>query len=308
MSDNASTMDTQVAPAGGSETTGSTPSSSGNLWTDARRQLFRSPVFLVALLIVLIVVSWAVFPSLWTNTSPDDCVLQENRQPPGDGHIFGTTILGCDMYTHVIYGARPSIVIAVLVTAAVALIGATLGVVSGFYGGWTDTLISRFTDIILGLPFILGAIAFLTLLQRQSIWTVMFVLIVLGWTSMTRIVRGTVISLRDQDFIEAARAMGATNRWIIFKHILPNALSPIIVLSTLYVGTFVTAESTLTFLGVGLKPPAISWGILIADGQGLAVSGLPHLLIFPCAALILTVLSFIMLGDALRDALDPRGR
>jgi peptide/nickel transport system permease protein/oligopeptide transport system permease protein len=125
---------------------------------------------------------------------------------------------------------------------------------------------------------------------------------------MTRIVRGTVISLRDQDFVEAARAMGATNSWIIFKHILPNALSPIIVLSTLYVGTFVTAESTLTFLGVGLKPPAISWGILIAEGQGLAVSGLPHLLIFPCAALIVTVLAFIMMGDALRDALDPRGR
>ena len=157
MSDNVTTLDAEATPAGGTEGPTGKPSS-GNLWTDARRQLLRSPVFLVALFIVLVVVSWAVFPSLWTNTSPDTCVLQENRQPPGDGHIFGTTILGCDMYTHVIYGARPSIVIAVLVTAAVALIGATLGVVSGFYGGWTDTLISRFTDIILGLPFILGAI------------------------------------------------------------------------------------------------------------------------------------------------------
>jgi ABC-type dipeptide/oligopeptide/nickel transport system permease subunit len=305
MSDNASVTTLEAeSPAEEATSTAST----GNLWSDARRQLLHSPVFLVALFIVLVVVSWAVFPSLWTNTSPDTCVLTENRQPPGDGHIFGTTVLGCDMYTHVIYGARPSIAIAVLVTAAVAAIGATLGIVSGFYGGWTDTLISRFTDIILGLPFILGALVFLALLQSQSIWSVMFVLIVLGWTSMTRIVRGTVISLRDQDFVEAARAMGASNGWIIRKHILPNALSPIIVLSTLYVGTFVTAESTLTFLGVGLKPPAISWGILISDGQGLAVSGLPHLLIFPCAALIVTVLSFIMLGDALRDALDPRGR
>jgi peptide/nickel transport system permease protein/oligopeptide transport system permease protein len=212
------------------------------------------------------------------------------------------------MYTHVIYGARPSIIIAVMVTAATALIGTTLGIVSGFYGGVTDTLISRFTDIMLGIPTIVGALVFLALLATQNIWSVMFVLIVLSWTSMTRIVRGTVISLRDQDFVEASRAMGAKNSWIIFKHILPNTLSPIIVLSTLYVGIFVTAESTLTFLGVGLQAPAISWGILIAEGQGLAVAGFPHLLIFPCAALIVTVLSFIMMGDALRDALDPRGR
>jgi ABC-type dipeptide/oligopeptide/nickel transport system permease subunit len=303
MSENISAVASDSAPAeqGGA-------GASGSLWSDARKQLLRSPIFVVALIVVLVVISWAAFPSLWTNTSPEKCVLMENRQPPGDGHIFGTTVLGCDMYTHVIYGARPSIVIAVLVTGATALIGGSLGIISGFFGGWLDTTISRFTDIVLGLPFILGALVFLALLQQQNIWSVMFVLIVLGWTSMMRIVRGTVISLRDQDFVEASRAMGATNSWIIFKHILPNALSPIIVLSTLYVGTYVAAEATLTFLGVGLQPPAISWGILIAEGQGLAVSGLPHLLVFPSAALILTVLSFIMLGDALRDALDPRGR
>jgi ABC-type dipeptide/oligopeptide/nickel transport system permease subunit len=302
MSDNTSMMTTEAPGEGAAQ------ASSGNLWSDARKRLLRSPIFVISAFIVVVVVSWAAFPSLWTNTSPETCVLMENRQPPGDGHIFGTTVLGCDMYTHVIYGARPSIIIAVVVTAVVALIGATLGIVSGFYGGLTDTLISRFTDIILGLPTIVGALVFLALLQRQNIWTVMFVLIVLSWTSMTRIVRGTVIALRDQDFVEASRAMGAPNSWIIFKHILPNTLSPIIVLSTLYVGIFVTAESTLTFLGVGLQPPAISWGVLIAEGQGLAVSGLPHLLIFPCVALIVTVLSFIMMGDALRDALDPRGR
>jgi oligopeptide transport system permease protein len=303
MSENVSAVAADSAPA---EEKSGAPT--GSLWSDARKQLLRSPVFVVSLLIVIVVISWAAFPSLWTNTSPERCVLMENRQPPGDGHIFGTTVLGCDMYTHVIYGARPSIVIAVLVTGATALLGGSMGIISGYFGGWTDTIISRFTDIVLGLPFILGALVFLALLQRQNIWTVMFVLIVLGWTSMMRIVRGTVIALRDQDFVEAARAMGAKNSWIIFKHILPNALSPIIVLSTLYVGTYVAAEATLTFLGVGLQPPAISWGILIAEGQGLAVSGLPHLLVFPSVALILTVLSFIMLGDALRDALDPRGR
>jgi ABC-type dipeptide/oligopeptide/nickel transport system permease subunit len=280
----------------------------GSLWSDAWMTLRRNPVFWLSVVIVLVVVSWAAFPGLWTSTEPTKCVLTDNRMPPSDKYPFGTTVLGCDMYTHIIYGARPSIVIAVLVTVATAVIGGVLGTLAGFYGGWVDTAISRFTDVILGLPFLLGALVFLALLQSQSIWTVAIVLIVLGWTTMTRIVRGTVISLRDRDFVEAARAMGATDWWIIRKHILPNTVSPMIVLSTLYVGTYVSAEATLTFLGVGLKPPAISWGILIADGEGLAVSGLPHLLVFPSIALILTVLSFILLGDVLRDALDPRGR
>jgi ABC-type dipeptide/oligopeptide/nickel transport system permease subunit len=280
----------------------------GSLWSDAWATLRRNPVFWFAAVIVLVVVSWAAFPALWTTTDPTSCSLTNNKMPPGDGHVFGTTILGCDMYTHVIYGARPSIVIAVIVTVATGLVGSTLGTLAGFYGGWLDTLISRFTDVIMGLPFLLGALVFLALLQSQSIWTVAFVLIVLGWTAMTRIVRGTVIALRDRDFVEAARAMGATDWWIIRKHILPNSISPIIVLSTLYVGTYVSAEATLTFLGVGLKAPSISWGILIADGSELAVTGLPHLLIFPSAALIITVLSFILLGDVLRDALDPRTR
>ena len=303
MSNTVATQEVENAPV-----TGEGKSGEGSLWADAWRQLRKSPVFIVSTLVVLVVVSMAAFPTLWTNTSPDTCILTNARKGPSSGHIFGSTTLGCDMYTHIIYGARPSIVIAVVVTILTALIGGVLGILSGFYGGWVDTLISRFTDIILGLPFLLGALVFLALLQQQNKKSVTIVLVALGWTSMTRIVRGTVISLRDQDFVEASRALGATNLWLIRKHILPNALSPIIVLSTLYVGTYVSAEATLTFLGVGLQPPAISWGILVAQGEGLAVSGYPHLLIFPCAALIITVLSFILLGDVLRDALDPRGR
>jgi peptide/nickel transport system permease protein/oligopeptide transport system permease protein len=298
MSDNVNVLETDVPQAG----------AGGSLWGDAWRTLRTNPVFWVSVAIVLLVMSWAAFPGLWTTKEPTECVLTDNRMPPSDDYVFGTTVLGCDMYTHVIHGARPSIIIAVMVTVSTALIGSLLGILSGFFGGWVDTVISRFTDVILGLPFLLGALVFLALLQAQSIWTVSFVLIALGWTTMTRIVRGTVISLRDRDFVDAARAMGASNWWIIRKHILPNTVSPIIVLSTLYVGTYVSAEATLTFLGVGLKPPAVSWGILIAEGEGLAVSGLPHLLVFPSIALIMTVLSFILLGDVLRDALDPRGR
>ena len=304
MSNTVATQEVENTPA----PAGEGAAGEGSLWADAWRQLRKSPVFIVSTLVVLMVVSMAAFPTLWTHTSPDTCILTNARKGPSDGHIFGSTTLGCDMYTHIIYGARPSIIIAVVVTLLTALIGGLLGILSGFYGGWVDTIISRFTDIILGLPFLLGALVFLALLQQQNKKSVTIVLVALGWTSMTRIVRGTVISLRDQDFVEASRALGATNLWLIRKHILPNALSPIIVLSTLYVGTYVSAEATLTFLGVGLQPPAISWGILVAQGEGLAVSGYPHLLVFPCAALIITVLSFILLGDVLRDALDPRGR
>ena len=296
-----------ASPEAGAEPT---RSGGGSLWADAWHDLVRNPVFIVSSIVVLIVISWAAFPGLWTNTEPigAGCDLKQARQAPGDGHIFGTTVLGCDMYTHIIYGARPSIVISLVVTVVTGLIGGALGVAAGFYGGWVDTLISRVTDIFLGLPFILGALVFLALLQRQNKTTVSIVLIVLGWTTMTRIVRGEVISLRGQDFVEAARAMGASNRWIIFKHILPNSLAPIIVLSTLFLGTYVSAEATLTFIGVGLQYPEISWGTTIAMGQDYAIGGQTYLLIYPCIALIATVLSFILLGDALRDALDPKGR
>lgn len=282
---------------------------SAGLWADAWRELYHNPVFVVSTIIVLLVISMAAFPGLWTDTDPERCQLREAFEGPSDGHVFGTTVQGCDMYAHVIYGARPSIIIAVFVTAAVSLIGTATGVISGFYGGWTDTIISRINDVFLGLPFILGAVVFLALLAEQSIWTVSVVLIVLGWSSITRIMRGSVISAKSQDYVEAARALGASNMSIIRRHIVPNSIAPVIVLATLYLGSFVSVEATLTFLGVGLQIPEISWGITIAEGQLIAVSQeVPHLLVFPCAALILTVLSFVLMGDALRDALDPRGR
>jgi oligopeptide transport system permease protein len=294
------------------------PSASGSIWKDAGRQLVRNPVFVVCSLIVLVVVSWALFPTLWTDKGKLECDININRTPPSwfpgtpppgfdadlEGYPLGTTTLGCDMYSQLVWGARPSIVVAVVVTALTALIGTALGLWAGYYGGRVDTVISRVTDIFLGLPFLLGALLFLALLQSQSIWAVILVLVVLGWTQMARIVRGTALSLRDQDFVEAARAMGATDR----RHILPNSLAPIIVLCTIYVGSFIAAEATLTFLGVGLKPPEVSWGITIAQGQAFAVAGFPHLLVFPCTVLVVTVLSFILMGDALRDALDPKGR
>jgi peptide/nickel transport system permease protein/oligopeptide transport system permease protein len=282
---------------------------SASLWADAWRELRRNPVFMLSSLLVVAVISMAAFPSLWTDSNPERCLLVEAFEGPSATHVFGTTVQGCDMYAHVVYGARPSIIIGVLVTAAVTVIGCATGIVSGFYGGWTDTIVSRITDVFLGLPLIVGALVFLALLTDRNIWTVSLVLVVLSWPTITRIMRGSVISVKAQDYIEAARSLGASNASIISRHVLPNAIAPVIVLATLYVGVFVSAEATLTFLGVGLQIPEISWGITISEGQLLAVNqNVPHLLVFPCAALILTVLSFILMGDTLRDALDPKGR
>ena len=283
---------------------------SASLWADAWRELYRSPVFVLAAAVVLVVISWAVFPTLWTSTGTDGgpCILAESRQGPSSKHIFGTTFQGCDLYSHVINGARPSIIIAVLVTLATCIVGVAFGIVAGFYGGWLDTVLSRITDVFLGLPFLLGAVVVLSLLGSQNIWTVSAVLILLSWPPIARIMRGSVIAVKALDYVEAARALGASNMSIIFRHILPNSIAPVIVVGTLYLGGFVSAEATLTFLGVGLQIPEISWGITIAQGQDYAIAGYPHLLIFPCAALIITVLAFIVMGDAMRDALDPRGR
>jgi peptide/nickel transport system permease protein/oligopeptide transport system permease protein len=279
----------------------------GSLWADAWHDLVRNPVFVVSSLVVLVVVSWAAFPGLWTDIQPTGagCDLKAARQPPGDGNIFGTTVLGCDMYTHIIYGARPSIVIAVVVTVATAIIGGLLGITAGYFGGWLDTVISRMTDIFLGLPFILGALIFLALLQSQNKTTVSLVLIALGWTTMARIVRGTVISLRNQDFVEAARAMGASNGWIIRRHILPNALGPVIIAGTIDVAAAIIAESTLSFLGLGFPPDVPTWGRLLFDAKDF-LDIAAHWALFPGGAIFVAVVAINFIGDGMRDALDAR--
>lgn len=283
------------------------PERSASLWADARRQLIRSPAFLVAAGYVLVVVSMALFPSLWTSKDPRDCDVQIARQGPSAEHWFGTSIVGCDYYAHAIYGARTSLIIAVGATAGVTLLGGVLGMLAGFYGGWADTIISRMIDIFLALPLLLGAIVFLTVIKIRSVWTVMIVIVVLAWTVIARIMRGSVLASKHLDYVQAAKALGATNARLMFKHILPNAVAPVLVYATILLGTFVAAEATLTFLGVGLQAPAVTWGVMITQHQALFLQH-PGLLLFPAGLLFGTVLSFILIGDALRDALDPRLR
>jgi oligopeptide transport system permease protein len=280
---------------------------SASLWADARRQLIRNPIFVASFIYILIVTSMAVVPRLWTSTDPRACNVSQARLPPSSEHWFGTSIVGCDYYAHAIYGARPSLIIAVVATAGVTLLGGMLGLFAGFYGGTTDTLISRTIDIFLGIPFLLGAVVFLTVLKIYNVWTVALVLILLTWTVIARIMRGNVLAGKNMDFVLAARALGASNWRLMTKHILPNAVAPVVVYATILLGSFVSLEATLTFLGVGLRAPAISWGVMITQHQVYFLEN-PGLLLFPAALLFGTVLAFILMGDALRDALDPRLR
>ena len=300
------TVTDQPIPTAGGAPEGGRERNAG-LWADAGRQLIRSPMFLIPLAYLLLVGSMAAFPRLWTSQDPRACDVARSRIAPSWDHPFGFNNLGCDYYAHAVYGARPSLVIAIVATTGIVLIGGGAGLLAGFFSGWTDTIISRIVDIFFSLPFLLGAIVFLTVVGSRNIWTIALVLIILGWTTIARIMRGSVLSSKNLDYVAAAKALGSSNSRLMMKHILPNAVAPVVVVATISLGAFVSAEATLTFLGVGLQPPEESWGIMIVQHQVYFLEH-PWLLVFPVGLLVGTVLSFILMGDALRDALDPKLR
>jgi len=278
-----------------------------SLWSDAWRQLRRKPIFIISAVLVIILVVMAAVPQLFTNADPRDCQLSDSLLTPSSEHWFGTDLQGCDYYARTIYGARVSITIGLLVTLFATLIALIGGSIAGYYGGATDSIIARITDIWFVIPFILGSIVILSLFPTRGVFQVSLVLILLGWPTMLRLVRSSVISAKSNDYVDAARAMGAGNNRIITRHILPNSLAPVIVYATITVGVVISAEAALSFLGVGLQLPSISWGLMISVAQQRILTA-PHLLLFPGIFLSVTVFSFILMGDALRDALDPKLR
>ena len=278
-----------------------------SLWSDAWRQLRRKPVFIVSGVVIVILVTMAMFPTLFTRADPRACSLEDSLIRPGSEHWFGTDLQGCDYYARTIYGTRISISIGITVTVFATLVAMIGGSIAGYFGGFGDTLIARMTDIWFAIPTILGGIVILTLFGKRGFPQVTLVLIVLGWPTMLRLVRSAVLSVREHEYVDAARALGASNFRIIRRHILPNSLAPVIVYATITVGVIIAAEAALSFLNVGLQLPSISWGLMISNAQNRILTA-PHLLFFPGLFLSLTVFSFILMGDALRDALDPKLR
>lgn len=282
------------------------PESAGaqGTWTSAWRRIRRRPMFVVGCTILVVVVTVALFPSLFTDLDPRYCTIADSLAPPRSGHWFGFDRQGCDIFARTVYGARPSVTVGVCVTGAVLVVGVVVGSSAGYYGGWADSLLSRVTDIFFGIPLILAAIVLMQLFAQRTIWTVIAVLALFGWPQMARICRGAVISAKANDYVLAARAVGMSHPSILVRHVLPNSMAPIIVVTTMSLGTFIVAEATLSFLGIGLPPTTVSWGGDISTAQVTLRSG-SVILFYPAGALAVTVLGFVLLGDALRDALDP---
>lgn len=285
-----------------------------SLASDAWRSMRRNPMFWISATMIAVFVLMAVWPSLFTSTDPTEAILQRSREKPNADAWFGRNIQGYDIFARCIYGARASILVGLLATSGTVLVGGILGVIEGYRGGWVDSLLSRIGDVFFAIPLLLGAIIILVSLPSAFnsnyflvILKVVLALVVLGWPSIARLMRSSVIQVKPNDYVQAARALGASPWRIVRSHILPNAMAPVIVVSTINLGAFIAVEATLSFLGIGLQPPAISWGIDI-DRALVGMRTTPHMLIFPSLFLSLTVLAFIMLGDVVRDALDPKNR
>ena len=286
-----------------------------SLSSDAWRHLRRNPLFWVSVSLIVLFLLMAVVPQLFTNISPNVADLSRSRELPSANAWFGRDRQGYDIFSRCIYGARASIMVGLLATLGSGLLGGIVGTVAGYSGGWLDALVSRVTDIFFAVPLLLGAIVFIASFPNDPqstpfiavVLKVVAALVILGWPSIARLLRSSVLQVKPNDYVQAARALGASPWRIIRSHVLPNALTPVIVVSTINLGAYIATEATLSFLGIGLTPPAVSWGVDISSAI-VGIRTTPHMLFFPSLFLSLTVLSFIMLGDAVRDAFDPKMR
>jgi peptide/nickel transport system permease protein len=271
------------------------------------QRLRRQPLALIGMVLLTIFIVMALFAPLLSPYDPAAIDLGNRLAAPGHSHWFGTDELGRDIFSRTLFGARLSLLVATSVVACSLLLGLILGGLAGYYGGALDTVLNIFVmNAFLALPGILLAIAFVAFLGPGLI-NLVLALSIGGWVGYARLVRAQVLAAREREFVEAARALGASDLRIFTRHILPNILQPIIVQSAIGMAGAVLAEATLSFLGLGVPPPAASWGAMLNDGRSHLFDA-PHLVIFPAIAVMLCVLSFNFLGDALRDYLDPRTR
>ncbi|HEX3569928.1 MAG TPA: ABC transporter permease [Acidobacteriaceae bacterium] len=271
------------------------------------RAIRHQPLALIGCVLVLMFIACAVFAPWLSPHDPAQLDLSGRLLPPSHQHWFGTDELGRDILSRTVYGARISISVAVSVVTLSLLVGVIAGLASGFYGGWTDTVLNVYVNnAFLALPGILLAIAFVAFVG-PGLLNLVLALSISGWVGYARLVRAQVMAVKEREFVEAARALGASDLRILCVHILPNIVQPVLVQAAIGMAGAVLAEATLSFLGLGIPPPAPSWGSMLNDARSHLFDA-PHLTIFPALAVMLAVLSFNFIGDALRDLLDPRLR
>ncbi|MEU6147027.1 ABC transporter permease [Streptomyces sp. NPDC047081] len=306
----AAAEDAAVAAAGGSLPEPK-PEKTRSLWGDAWQDLRRSWIFIVSAVLILLLLTITFFPGWYTGADPNHGDLAKHfLQKPKLGNFFSADWLGYDqqgrsVYSRVIYGARASIAVGFGTTVAVTVAGGLIGMIAGYFGGIVDSVLSRLTDVFFGIPFLLGTMVILNSFQDRTTWVVIGALSFFGWTQIARVMRGAVITTKQSDYVHAAQALGASTPRIMFRHILPNTLAPVIVVATISLGIYISAEATLSYLGLGLN--GVSWGNDISDG-GNQIRVAQWIMLYPSIMLIITVLAFIMLGEAVRNALDPKMR
>jgi ABC-type dipeptide/oligopeptide/nickel transport system permease subunit len=270
---------------------------------DVWRRFRRNRLAVAGALVVLLLVACALLARILAPYDPLLVQLEKQFSPPSAAHPFGTDVYGRDIFSRVLFGARISLLIGLIPSAISMLIGTVVGVLGGFQGGWLDTLLMRLSDVVMAFPSIILAMV-VTYTLGASLFTLFIALSVVGWAGAARVVRAQTLSLKERDFVTAARAIGVTRSGIMFRHIVPNCLAPIIVLLTLGIPSAIMAEAGLSFLGVGAQPPTPSWGLMVNEAQQYVFSA-PWASILPGVAILITVLAFNFVGDGLRDALDP---
>ncbi|CAG0944664.1 Glutathione transport system permease protein GsiD [Anaerolineae bacterium] len=273
------------------------------IW-DLPIRLLHNRLAVIGLVITAVVVLVSILSPIIAPYDPLQLNIRDRLQPPSDTHWMGTDHLGRDILSRVIFGATISLQVGVVAVALGTIVGLIAGAIAGYLGGRVDSIIMGVMDAIYAFPAILLALV-LVAVFGTSLVTVMTAIAIVRIPIFARTVRGSVLAEREKEYIEAARCIGQNPIWILFRHILPNTLAPLIVVTTTYFATAIVVEASLSFLGLGIPPPAASWGVMLNDGRKY-MEAYPHVVIFPGAAISLTVLGFNLLGDGLRDVLDPR--
>jgi oligopeptide transport system permease protein len=280
-----------------------------NLWIDAWNDARRRPIFWISGALILLVIVVALFPWIFTQTAPNsDCQLANSNGGPTAGHPLGFTKQGCDVYARIITGTSTSLSVGMIVIVLTTVLGILFGAFAGFYGGWVDATLSRLGDIFFSIPYILAAVVIMSVLsQYRSVWTISLAIGLFAWPSTARVLRAEILRVKQSDYIVASEALGVSKLKILLRHVLPNSIAPVIVITTISLAAAIVAEATLSFLGVGLGGDIMSWGNDINQAQkDLRVN--PMTLIYPSIALSITVFSFVLMGEVVRDALDPKAR
>lgn len=277
-----------------------------SLWGDAWRRLRRNRLALVATIYLAFLVAVALVSLVWTPYRMSEVGVTVTYAPPSAAHLLGADELGRDVLSRLMVGAQVSLVVGVGTQLLVLLVGVPIGLLAGYYRGWLDSIVTFIINVFYGIPDILVAMIMVFLLG-PSLKNIIIAIVVTRWMDMARLVRGQAFSLREREFVEAARAAGARPFKMLFGHLFPNALGPVIVQATLGIPAAILFEAFLSFLGVGVQPPTPSWGSMASEGVQ-AIQYAPHMVVAPSIALSITLMAFNFIGDGLRDALDPRSR